>query len=115
MTEDETKSLDLIFLALGSPIRRKIVQYLAEAGEATVTEIAAPFEISLNAISKHMKVLEKSGLIQREIRGREHLCRLHPNGLSGAAEWLNHYRQFWTTRLDAMENHLIARSKSDEV
>jgi DNA-binding transcriptional ArsR family regulator len=114
MLSIESETLDHIFLALGSPVRRRILHYLAESGEATVTEIAAPFDVSLNAISKHMKVLEKAGLIQRDIRGREHYCRLHPQTLNDSAEWLNYYRQFWTTRLDAMEQRLLARTRSEE-
>ena len=110
----ESETLDHIFLALGSPIRRRILHYLAESGEATVTDIAAPFDVSLNAISKHMKVLENAGLIQREIRGREHYCRLHPQALIDTAEWLNYYRHFWTIRLDTMERHLLARPKAEE-
>lgn len=114
MLSIESETLDDIFMALGSPVRRRILQYLGENGEATVTDIATPFDVSLNAISKHMKVLEKAGLIQREIRGREHYCRLHPQSLMNAAEWLNYYQQFWTTRLDAFEQHLLNRPRSEE-
>jgi DNA-binding transcriptional ArsR family regulator len=75
---------------------------LAE-GDRTVTQLAAPFPISLAAASKHIKALEAAGLIRREVRGRTHLCRLDPAPLSGAHEWLGFYERFWTGRLDALE------------
>ena len=76
---------------------------------ATVTDIAEPFQPSLNAISKHLKVLENAGLIRREIIGREHYCSLNPQPLAEIANWLGHYQAFWPSRLDALEQELIAR------
>ncbi len=104
-----TEPLDKVFTALGHPIRRQILARLAE-GEATVTAIASPFNTSLNAVSKHLKVLENAGLIQREVVGREHYCRLQPHSLDEAADWIAYYRTFWSTRLDAMEAQLKART-----
>ena len=75
-------------------------------GERTVTQLAAPFEISLAAASKHIKVLENAGLIRREIRGRTHLCRLDPGPLASAHQWLGVYERFWTERLDVLEQLL---------
>ncbi|MEI2651881.1 MAG: helix-turn-helix domain-containing protein [Microthrixaceae bacterium] len=76
------------------------------AGERSVGELAAPFEMSLAAASKHVKALEAAGLVRREIRGRTHLCRLDPGPLSDAHAWLGFYERFWTTRLDALERLL---------
>lgn len=71
-----------------------------------MTQLAAPFEISLAAASKHIKVLENAGLIRREIRGRTHLCRLDPGPLATAHQWLGVYERFWTERLDVLEQLL---------
>lgn len=108
--KSNSPTLDKIFSALGHPTRRMILSRLAE-GEATVSEIAQPFDSSLNAISKHLKVLERAGLICREIRGREHYCRLNPKTLDQAAAWIDYYREFWRQRLDAMEQHLLAKKE----
>ena len=73
------------------------------AGERTVGQLAEPFAISLAAASKHIKALEKAGLIRREVRGRTHLCRLEPGPLASAHEWLGFYERFWTDRLDNLD------------
>jgi len=111
MIASQPQELNRIFLALGHPVRRQILACLAQ-GEATVTEIAEPFELSLNAISKHLKVLERAGLIERQVVGREHYCRICPEPLKEASEWLAYYQAFWTSRLDAMEQELIAKRRS---
>jgi DNA-binding transcriptional ArsR family regulator len=72
-------------------------------GERSVGELAAPHRMSLAAASKHIKALERAGLVRREIRGRTHLCRLEPRPLAGAQEWLSAYERFWTSRLDVLE------------
>jgi len=107
MVEYRPEVLDRVFAAVADPTRRAILAALAEKA-ATITEIAAPFPVSLNAISKHVMVLERAGLIRREIAGREHRCRLTPEPLREAAYWLEHYRHFWNVRLDALESHLLA-------
>src|SRR5579871_3758446 len=107
MVVTKSQTLDAIFLALGHPIRREILVRLAQ-GAATVTDIAQPYELSLNAISKHLKVLEKAGLIQREVLGREHYCRVRAEPLEEVSNWLDYYQAFWSSRLDAMERELIA-------
>jgi DNA-binding transcriptional ArsR family regulator len=107
----QSQTLDKVFLALGHPIRRQILVELAQ-GAATVTDIAAPFELSLNAISKHLKVLEKAGLIQREVLGREHYCRIRTESLEEVTDWLAYYQAFWTSRLDAMEREILAQKRS---
>jgi DNA-binding transcriptional ArsR family regulator len=110
MVEHSPAALDRIFSAVSDPTRRTILQTLAEK-PATVTQIAAPFPVSLNAVSKHIMVLERAGLIRREIRGREHLCRLEPRPLREATVWLDHYRQFWSLRLDALEKYVAGKAR----
>lgn len=99
--------LDTVFHALGDPTRRRMLHDLA-AGDRTVGQLAEPFDISLAAASKHIKALERAGLIRREVRGRVHVCRLEPGPLAGAHEWLGFYRRFWSDRLDALERLLRA-------
>lgn len=105
MVELETPRLNAVFHALGDATRRQMLRELA-GGERTVSELAAPFEISLAAASKHIKALENAGLIRREVRGRTHLCRLAPEPLAGAHEWLSFYEGFWTGRLNALDRLL---------
>jgi len=109
MVEQQTAALDSIFHALGDATRRRMLRELAK-NERTVGELAQPFDISLAAASKHIKALENAGLIQREVRGRTHLCRLNPAPLAGAHEWLSFYEQFWTHRLDVLEQLLRKQS-----
>lgn len=103
--------LDRVFSALGDATRRAILQALAQR-PATITKIAKPFPVSLNAISKHVMVLENAGLVRREIRGREHHCRVDPRPLREANDWLEHYRQFWELRLDALELYVARKYKA---
>jgi DNA-binding transcriptional ArsR family regulator len=100
-----TEQLDSTFSALADPTRRAILSRLAN-GEATVTELAEPFTISLPAISKHLKVLERAGLIARGRAAQWRPCRLQPAPLAGAAEWLERYRQFWEGSFDRLDDHL---------
>src|SRR5881394_1236592 len=105
MVELQTPQLNSIFHALGDATRRQMLGELAQ-GERTVSQLAEPFAISLQAASKHIKALENAGLIRREVRGRTHLCRLDPGPLASAHEWLAFYERFWTDRLDALERLL---------
>lgn len=105
MVELFTPRLDQVFHALGDATRRRMINELA-AGERTVGQLAEPFEMSLAAASKHIKVLEASGLIRREVRGRTHFCRLDPGPLATAFQWLGHYERFWGGRLDILESLL---------
>lgn len=107
MVELETPHLSSIFHALGDATRRSMLRELVR-GERTVGQLAQPFAISLAAASKHIKALENAGLIRREIRGRQHLCRLDPGPLASANEWIRFYERFWTDRLDALESLLRA-------
>jgi DNA-binding transcriptional ArsR family regulator len=99
--------LDAVFHALGDPTRRRMLHALGEGGR-TVGELAEPFAISLAAASKHVKTLERAGLIRREVRGRTHLCHLEPAPLAAAHGWLDAYAWFWTDRLDALDRLLRA-------
>jgi DNA-binding transcriptional ArsR family regulator len=105
MVELFTPELDAVFHALGDTTRRRMLGELA-GGSRTVSELAEPFDMSLAAVSKHIKVLESAGLISREVRGRTHLCRLEPGPLASAYEWLAFYERFWTSRLDLLERLL---------
>jgi len=105
MVELEAWRLDAVFHALGDATRRRMLRELA-GGERTVGQLAAPFAMSLAAASKHIKALEAAGLIRREIRGRTHLCRLDPEPLASAHQWLSFYERFWTERLDVLERLL---------
>jgi DNA-binding transcriptional ArsR family regulator len=104
-------TLDHVFGALADPTRRAILARLAR-GEALVTELAEPFPMSLNAVSKHVRALERAGLVRRTVVGREHHCALEPAPLRRASSWLEHYRAFWEGRLDALEHFLASRSPS---
>lgn len=105
MVEHQSLQLDAVFHALGDATRRRMLRELAR-GERSVGQLAAPFEMSLAAASKHVKTLEAAGLVRREVRGRTHLCRLEPGPLSKAHAWLAFYERFWALRLDALE-HLL--------
>ncbi len=96
-----SQQLDRVFFALSDGTRRGILARLAQ-GSTTIGELSAPFEISKPAISKHMKILETAGLIQRRISGRQHQCTLTTAGLKTAEEWLNFHRKFWESRFDAL-------------
>src|SRR3979490_3007209 len=97
--------LSSTFAALADPTRRAILARLA-SGEATVTELAEPFAISLPAISKHLKVLERAGRIARGRTAQWRPCRLQAAPLGEAAEWVEHYRQFWEGSFDRLDDHL---------
>lgn len=113
MVELETHGLNEVFHALGDSTRRRMLRDLA-AGDRTVGELAAPFDISLQAASKHIKVLEKAGLIEREVKWRTHVCRLAPGPLADAHEWISFYERFWTDRLDILDRLLREEDAADK-
>lgn len=111
-----TDQLSATFAALADPTRRAILARLA-LGEASVGELAEPFDISLPAISRHLKVLEKARLIARERDAQWRRCRIEPEGLKVAADWVEQYRKFWEDRLDALADFLETKkqkAKGDE-
>jgi DNA-binding transcriptional ArsR family regulator len=97
--------LNTTFAALANPTRRAILARLA-SGEKSVTELAKPFKMTLPAISKHLKVLEKAGLIQRSREAQWRPCRLRAGPLKKASDWIEHYRQFWEESLDRLGDYL---------
>ena len=105
---DRSPSLDQTFAALADPTRRALLDRLRDGGR-TVGELADPFPISLAAVSKHLRVLERAGLVERTVRGRTHHLRLCATPLRDATHYTAGYRAFWEERLDALEAHLDAR------
>ncbi|WP_085370706.1 helix-turn-helix transcriptional regulator [Leifsonia sp. NCR5] len=102
MGEYQAATLDRVFGAISDPTRRAILNRLA-AGDERVTEVASNFPISLNSVSKHVRVLEQAGLVTRTIQGRNHVLSLNADPMAEAAEWIDHYRAFWTDRLAALD------------
>jgi DNA-binding transcriptional ArsR family regulator len=98
--------LNQVYGAIADPTRRAILGILAE-GDMNVGDLAERFPISLNGVSKHVKVLERAGLVERTIHGREHRLRLNAEPLQEASVWLEHYRAFWNARLEALEMFLM--------
>lgn len=96
------EQLDNVFVALADETRRALLTRLS-ASEARVTELAAPFDMSLNSVSKHIRILERAGLVSRERSGREHVLRLAPHRLAEATEWLQSRQRFWTERLQRLQ------------
>ena len=105
MVEYSPEQLDAVFHALADGTRRRMLRSLG-GQPRSVGELAAPFQISLAAASKHIKVLERAGLVTRTIQGRTHLCRLQPEALAASQQWLRFYEQFWNQSLDALETAL---------
>jgi DNA-binding transcriptional ArsR family regulator len=105
MVKYTSHPLDRTFAALSDPTRRAILARLAQ-GDATVTELAAPFAMSLPAISKHLRVLELAGLVERTKDGRVHRLRLAAQPLHEAAAWITHYQHFWEQQLEALADYL---------
>lgn len=102
--------LDQVYGAIADPTRREILDILAE-GETNVGSLAERFPISLNGVSKHVKVLERAGLVERTVQGREHRLRLNAEPLREAVMWLEHYRAFWGERLEALEAYLLKKER----
>jgi DNA-binding transcriptional ArsR family regulator len=105
MSPVATDRLSVIFGALADPTRRAILARLAD-GEATVNELAAPFDLTLPAVSKHLKVLQAAGLISRGRHAQWRPCRLEGESLREASEWVERYRQFWESSYDKLDAHL---------
>src|SRR5262245_14050813 len=105
MVESTTYSLDLIFQALADPTRRAILKSVSRR-ERTVTELAKPFRMSLAAVSKHLKVLDRAKLIHRRKRGSFYYVRLNAEALMTAEEWIAHYQKFWEARLGSLSSML---------
>src|SRR5215467_3464413 len=113
MVNDSPEQLTTVFFALADPTRRAILARLAR-GEASGTELARPFAVSVPAISKHLRVLEHAELIMHRKEGRTHRFRLAARPLKEAAAWIEHYRQFWEAQLDSLDTYLQATSEEEE-
>ena len=103
--------LDAVFAALADPTRRAIIERLSR-GEARVTEVAEPFHMSLNAVSKHIRVLEASGVVERHRKGRDHILSINTHSLDEVDGWIERMRGYWEKRLNAMER-LLGELKKD--
>lgn len=103
--EHAPAQLDVIFHALGDATRREMLRDLS-VGQRTVSELAAPFDMSLAAASKHIKTLERAGLVRRTVMGRSHVCELEPHPLATAHAWISFYEHFWSSRIDVLEGLL---------
>lgn len=105
MPSSKSDPLDLVFIALADGSRRKIVHLLTD-GEMPVSVIAAEFDMSLQAVSKHIKMLEKAKVVQRRVQGRTHYLSLVPEQLAGALDWITIYRNFWQERMNTLASFI---------
>jgi len=108
------ENLDDIFTAISHPSRRAILGRLAESGPARFTDIAEPFDLALNSVTKHLKLLERAGLIKREKRGREVFISIRGQPLRAAAVWMHDYERFWNKRLDQFEEYFKDKRKKEK-
>lgn len=112
MVNSIAPQLGLTFAALADPTRRAILERLAQ-GDLAVTELAEPFQVSLPAISKHLRVLERAGLVVQERRGRTRQCRLVAAPMKEAADWISRYRVYWERQLDVLADYLAELQKEN--
>ena len=110
-TVPEADELNAVFSALADPTRRAIVMRLSD-GEASVSELAQPFDVSLPAVTKHLAVLEHAGLLEHHKEGRVRRCRLVATPMRAADDWLSTYRVFWERRLDSLNDHFKANKEA---
>jgi DNA-binding transcriptional ArsR family regulator len=111
MGERKTNQLDEVFNALCDPTRRAILARLTDA-DARVTDIAGDFPISLNSISKHIRMLERAGLLRRSVVGRDHVLSLNAGPLADAQAWIEKYRRFWEGRLAALDAFVTRKNRN---
>ena len=110
----EDKKLDLVFHALGDRTRREMVSLLAQRGVCTAGELGEPFDIAQPTASKHLRVLERAGLVKRDVEGRVHRMKLDPLPLQEAQQWIDKHRDFWRGRLDALAEFMETLEKRKE-
>ena len=113
MVKFKDYDLDLIFQALADPTRRAILKNLSRR-ERVMTEVAGPFDMSLVAVSKHVKVLERAGLVKRRWAGNFSYLKLNPKAMRSADEWLEYYRKFWEQSLERLDNYLQEMKKKEK-
>jgi DNA-binding transcriptional ArsR family regulator len=109
MVEDQV--LDRAYAALADPTRRRLLETL-RAGDARITDLAAPLPMTFAGVSRHIGVLESAGLVTREVRGREHWLSLQPNGLTTAQKWIDEQSEFWADRADALAARLRRKKQA---
>lgn len=114
MSNDRNDHLSVIFAALADPTRRSILDRLVQ-GEATVLELAKPFDLSLPTVSKHLKVLQQAGLVTQERRRQWRPCRLTPEPLKEVDDWMEQYRQLWDTRFAHLDDYLSELQTPEQV
>lgn len=112
MGEYSVGVLDRVLSAVADPTRRAILARLADS-DARVTDVASDFPISLNSTSKHIRVLEGAGLVRRRVQGREHILTLDAAPLADAAEWIDHYRRFWSDQLRSLDAFVTGRDDAE--
>jgi DNA-binding transcriptional ArsR family regulator len=112
MDEYPAGVLDRVFSAVSDPTRRAILARLADS-DARVTDVASAFPISLNSTSKHIRVLERAGLVRRRVRGREHILTLEAAPLAEAAAWIDHYHRFWSEQLASLDAFVTGRDNPE--
>jgi DNA-binding transcriptional ArsR family regulator len=110
MVEDNAAVLDRVYRALGDPTRRRLLAEL-RAGEARITDLAAPLPLSFAAVARHVSVLERAGLIRRDVRGRDHWLSLQAEALADAQRWIAEQSAFWEGRADALAKRLASRAR----
>ena len=113
MGEYKDTKLDDVFTAMSDGTRRAILARLAQS-DARVTELANDFPISLNSTSKHIRILERAGLVTRVVQGRDHVLTLNAGPMAEAMEWMEYYRQFWENSLAALEDFVVRKRKQDQ-
>jgi len=113
MVEQNAPQLDAVFHALSDPTRRGMLHALSQS-ERSIGDLATPYQMSFAGASKHVRVLERAGLVRRRIVGRVHYCSLDAARLREAQQWLTHYERFWTGRLDALEQLLRTQDGSEQ-
>jgi DNA-binding transcriptional ArsR family regulator len=114
MGDYRNRQLDELFGAVSDGTRRAILARLARS-DARVTELASAFPISLNSTSKHIRILERAGLVTRSVRGREHVLSLNAGPMEEAADWMEFYRSFWTDRLATLEDFVIKKRNGSKL
>jgi DNA-binding transcriptional ArsR family regulator len=115
VTASNPNILDRTFAALAHPTRRALLTRLAREGSASVSDLAEPFDVSLMAVSKHLKVLEEAGLIRKEQDGRVHRCSFDPAAIDVANDWIERHRAYWNQQLDSLTTYLEGtRGEADE-
>ena len=112
MGEYSAVLLDRVFSAVSDPTRRAILARLVDS-DARVTDVASGFPISLNSTSKHIRVLEGAGLVRRNVQGREHILTLDAAPLANAAEWIEHYRRFWSDQLASLDAFVTSSNNAE--